>query len=88
MTGRFEINRLKEVCAACALEGREKLYAHTDEELCRLYNGIGPESFPGWLRAVLDALHPSLAPPRCRTPSRRETLYLPDEDRSARIRMS
>ena len=62
MTGRFEINRLKEVCAACALEGREKLYAHTDEELCRIYNGIGPEYFPGWLRTVLDALHPSLAP--------------------------
>ena len=62
MTGRFEINRLKEVCAACALEGREKLYAHTDEELCRIYNGIGPEYFPGCLRTVLDALHPSLAP--------------------------
>jgi len=62
MTSLYEVNRLKELCAAYGLEGRERIGAHTDDELCRLYNGIGPESFPGWLRAVLDALHPSLAP--------------------------
>ena len=62
MTSLYEVNRLKELCAAYGLEGRERIGAHTDDELCRLYNGIGPESCPGWLRAVLDALHPSLAP--------------------------
>ena len=35
---------------------------YTLEELARMYNGIGPEAFPGWLRAALDAVHPSLAP--------------------------
>lgn len=35
---------------------------YTHEELAKMYNGIGPEAFPGWLRAALDAVHPSLAP--------------------------
>ena len=44
------------------LEHREIAAKYTDEELAKLYNGIGPEAFPQWLRAVLDTLHPSLAP--------------------------
>ena len=32
------------------------------EELIALFNGIGSEAFPSWLRTDLDALHPSLAP--------------------------
>lgn len=57
-----EINRLKRLCEEYGLEGREILAKHTDEELARLFNGIGPEAFPGWLRVALDSLHPSLAP--------------------------
>ena len=57
-----EIKRLRQICEEYGLEGSELLVGRTDEELARLYNGIGPESFPGWLRAVLDSLHPSLAP--------------------------
>ena len=44
------------------LEHCEIAAKYTDEELAKLYNGIGPEAFPKWLRAVLDTLHPSLAP--------------------------
>jgi len=57
-----EIRQLKSLCDQYALDGREILATHTDEELAALYNGIGPESFPDWLRNVLDAVHPSLAP--------------------------
>ena len=57
-----EIRRLRAVCEECELEGREILDKYTDEELAALFNGIGPEAFPSWLRTALDALHPSLAP--------------------------
>ena len=57
-----EIRRLRAVCEECGLEGREILDKYTDEELAALFNGIGPEAFPSWLRTALDALHPSLAP--------------------------
>lgn len=50
------------LCEEYGLEGREILAGHTDEELAGIFNGIGPEAFPQWLRAALDALHPSLAP--------------------------
>lgn len=57
-----EIRRLRAVCEECGLEGRKILDKYTDEELAALFNGIGPEAFPSWLRTALDALHPSLAP--------------------------
>ena len=53
---------LRALCKAYGLENAEILEKYTDEELARIYNGIGPEAFPQWLRAVLDAIHPSLAP--------------------------
>ena len=57
-----EVRRLLKLCEEHGLEGRGILADHTDEELASLYNGIGPEAFPEWLRSVLDYLHPSLAP--------------------------
>ena len=57
-----EIKRLRAACEDCGLEGREILAKYTDEELAALFNGIGPEAFPPWLRAVLDFIHPSLEP--------------------------
>ena len=57
-----EARRLRELCEKYELENREILAKYTDEHLAAIYNGIGPEAFPQWLRAALDAVHPSLAP--------------------------
>ena len=57
-----EARRLRELCEKYELEGREILAKYTDGQLAAIYNGIGPEAFPQWLRAALDAVHPSLAP--------------------------
>ena len=62
MAGIDEIKRLKRLCEEYGLEGREILSRHTDEELAGIFNGIGPDAFPQWLRSALDAVHPSLAP--------------------------
>ena len=55
-----EVRHLRQQCEKYQLDGREILAQHTDEELARIYNGIGPETFPDWMRNALDALHPSL----------------------------
>jgi len=55
-----KIVELKRLCRECALDDDGLLDKYTDEELAATYNGIGPESFPGWLRSVIDTLHPSL----------------------------
>ena len=57
-----EVKRLKELCEEYGLEGRDILAKYTDEDLAAIFNGIGPDAFPQWLRSALDALHPSLAP--------------------------
>ena len=57
-----EARRLRELCEKYELDNCEILAKYTDEQLAAIYNGIGPEAFPQWLRAALDALHPSLAP--------------------------
>ena len=57
-----EALRLRTLCEKYGLENREILAKYTDEQLAAIYNGIGPEAFPEWLRATLDAMHPSLAP--------------------------
>jgi hypothetical protein len=57
-----EALRLRTLCDKYGLEHREILAKYTDEQLAAIYNGIGPEAFPEWLRAALDAMHPSLAP--------------------------
>ena len=57
-----DVKRLKELCEKYQLEGREILDTFTNAELQSVFNGIGPEAFPDWLRAVLDFIHPSLEP--------------------------
>ena len=56
-----EIKRLKELAAKCELEDREILGKYPMNELVKIYNGIGPDAFPEWLRGFVTALHPSLA---------------------------
>lgn len=55
-----EARHLREQCEKYQLENREILAKFSDEELARIYNGIGPETFPDWMRTGLDALHPSI----------------------------
>ena len=44
------------------LENTDILERYSFEDLAKIYNGIGPDSFPEWLRKVISSLHPSLAP--------------------------
>ena len=57
-----DVKRLKVLCEKYELEGREILEKFTNTELQSVYNGIGPESFPDWLRGLVNTLHPTLEP--------------------------
>ena len=56
-----EIKELKALAEKLQLENREIIRKYNMRELCSIYNGIGPDSFPEWLRGLVSALHPSLA---------------------------
>lgn len=56
-----EIKRLKGLAEKYALEDSEILGRHPMSRLAQIYNGIGPDAFPDWLRGCVTALHPSLA---------------------------
>ena len=47
------IRKLRELCGKYALSGREILNFYTDEELSKIYNGAGPDS---WIPAARDVL--------------------------------
>ena len=53
---------LRARCDEWELEGREILDKYSDRTLALIYNGLGPDSFPAWLRAVVTALSPDLEP--------------------------
>lgn len=55
-----KIKLLKEQAETLGLENREIIGKYNMRELCSIYNGIGPDAFPGWLREFISALHPSL----------------------------
>ena len=61
------MNRLKEVkklrakAESLKLENAEILRKYNMQQLYSIYNGIGPDAFPNWLRDAISALHPSLA---------------------------
>lgn len=57
-----EIKRLKELAEKYGLEDRGILDKYPMNRLAAVYNGIGPDSFPAWLRNCISALHPTLAP--------------------------
>ena len=56
-----EIKLLKELAEKYQLEGREIIAKYTMQELCSIYNGIGCDAFPAWLRNGISELNPSLA---------------------------
>ena len=61
MHGLKHIEELKALAEKLQLENREIIRKYNMRELCSIYNGIGPDSFPEWLRGLVSALHPSLA---------------------------
>ena len=56
-----EIKELKALAEELQLENRKIIRKYKITELASIYNGIGPDSFPEWLRGLVSALHPSLA---------------------------
>ena len=56
-----EIKELRKKAEELHLDNAELLRRYNMQQLCSIYNGIGPDSFPEWLRSFISALHPSLA---------------------------
>ena len=56
-----EIKKLRTKAESLKLENAEILRKYNMQQLCAIYNGIGPDAFPDWLRDAISALHPSLA---------------------------
>ena len=48
-----QIQDLRETAERIELDGREILDRFSEEELLCIYNGIGPDRFPDWLRAIV-----------------------------------
>lgn len=48
-----KIASLRSKCEEYALAGRGVLDRFTPEELAEIYNGIGPDRFPDWLRLIV-----------------------------------
>ena len=61
MASLHEIKQLCDFAEECGLENREILAKYKNTELASIFNGIGPDVFPEWLRNTITALHPSLA---------------------------
>ena len=57
-----ELIKLIAACETCRLEGRHVLADYTLEKLAEIYNGIGPDRFPDWLRAILTDANGLLEP--------------------------
>lgn len=55
-----EVEKLIGEARKLNLEHVEILDRYTVEQISQIYNGIGPDRFPEWLRKTLDKLHPSL----------------------------
>ena len=55
-----EVESLIAEARALNLENVEILDRYSLSQIAEIYNGIGPDRFPEWLREMLDDLHPSL----------------------------
>lgn len=56
-----EIKELRAKAESLQLDNAAILRRYNVQQLCAIYNGIGPDCFPEWLRNFVSALHPSLA---------------------------
>lgn len=56
-----EIKELRKLAEELQLDNCQILRKYNMQELCSIYNGIGPDAFPDWLRDAISALHPTLA---------------------------
>ena len=61
MASLQEVKKLCDLAEEYELENREILKKYRNTELASIFNGIGPDAFPEWLRDCITALHPSLA---------------------------
>ena len=62
MSNLETVRNLLYECEVYNLEGRKITRRFCLDELCKIYNGIGPDRFPEALRKALDTLHPALLP--------------------------
>lgn len=53
-------SKLRILAEALELDNREILEKYSDYELAVIYNGIGSDGFPEWLRNKITKLHPTL----------------------------
>ena len=60
MASISEIKNMIELADMLELENAEILHKYTPKELTYIYNGIGPDSFPDWLREFINYLNPTL----------------------------
>jgi hypothetical protein len=56
-----EIKRLIVFADELRLDNRVIVRKYRNYELASIYNGIGPDAFPDWLRGLITGLHPTLA---------------------------
>lgn len=56
-----QIKFFKEEAVRLKLENCEIISKYNMQQLCSIYNGIGPDAFPKWLRDVITSLHQELA---------------------------
>ena len=55
MTG-FSAPFLRELCREIRASAPDSFWTASDSELVRAYNGIGPDRWPAWIRAVITAM--------------------------------
>ena len=56
------VRKLREKCEEWELENRGILDKYSDRELADIYNGLGSDSMPAWLRDAVTFLSPDLEP--------------------------
>lgn len=60
MASLKQVKELKEFALRLGLEGTEIFNEFRMTEMAGIFNGIGPERMPEWLRDAVSLLHPSL----------------------------